>query len=109
MQFVENLGEDAEEELNKIEAISNILPNVNEMTIMGGAQGINQGQRTNLYANRAFIKRINDHVNKTYGEYLETLSEKERKRYLEERERVTGLDETFDFEQFVLDEHYRHE
>lgn len=109
MQFIENLGEDAEEELRKIKAISDILPNVNEMTIMGGAQGINQGQRTNLYANRAFIKRINDHVNKTFNEYLQALSENERKRYLEERERVTGLDETFDFEQFVLDDYYRHE
>ena len=109
MQFIENLGEDAEEELKKIEAISNILPNVNEMTIMGGAQGINQGQRTNLYANRAFIKRINDHVNKTFKEFLKTFTESERDKFLAERKRTTGLDETFDFEQFVLDEHYRHE
>ena len=74
-------------ELNKLEKISNLLPNVAEMSIMGQAQGINQGQRTNLYANRAFIKRINDHVNKLFKE--------------------NKVEATFNFDRFVNDETYR--
>jgi hypothetical protein len=74
-------------ELNKLEKISNLLPNVAEMSIMGQAQGINQGQRTNLYANRAFIKRVNDHVNKLFE--------------------ANDIKTTFNFDQFVNDEEYR--
>lgn len=74
-------------ELNKLEKISNLLPNVAEMSVMGQAQGINQGQRTNLYANRAFIKRVNDHVNKLFE--------------------ANDIKTTFNFDQFVSDEEYR--
>ena len=74
-------------ELNKLEKISNLLPNVAEMSVMGQAQGINQGQRTSLYANRAFIKRVNDHVNKLFE--------------------ANDIKTTFNFDQFVSDEEYR--
>lgn len=75
------------DELNKLTKISELLPNVKEMSTMGQAQGINQGQRTNLYANRAFIKRINDHVNNMFEE--------------------AKIEETFDFDKFIADETYR--
>ena len=76
-----------DEELVRLEKISDLLPNVAEMSIMGQAQGINQGQRTNLYANRAFIKRINDHVNKLFKD--------------------NDIQTTFSFDQFINDEQYR--
>lgn len=58
------------------------------MTMMGGAQGINQGQRTDLYANRSFMKRINDYVRKRQKDTEDTW-------------------DPFNFEQFVTDETYR--
>jgi 4-alpha-glucanotransferase len=57
------------------------------MSTMGQAQGINQGQRTNLYANRAFMKRLSDYINDIF-------EEKEVKK-------------SFDFDKFVNDENYR--
>lgn len=85
--FKDSLGEDAVSEATKLENISDIITNVEEMSTMGQAQGINQGQRTNLYANRAFIKRIDDFVNKRF-------KDKE-------------IDATFSFEKFVTDDVYR--
>ena len=82
-----NRLKDPVKELSKLEKISSLLPNVKEMSTMGQAQGINQGQRTNLYANRAFMKRLSDHVNDMFEE--------------------NDIKETFDFDRFVNDEIYR--
>ena len=85
-EFKDSL-KDPVKELSNLTKISNLLPNVKEMSIMGQAQGINQGQRTSLYANRSFIKRINDYVNTVFKE--------------------NEMDQTFDFGQFVSDEDYK--
>ena len=82
-----NKLKDPVKELSKLEKISSLLPNVKEMSTMGQAQGINQGQRTNLYANRAFMKRLSDHVNDMFEQ--------------------NDIKETFDFDRFVNDENYR--
>lgn len=87
IEFKKNL-ENQNIELNNVEKISAILPKVEEMTMMGGAQGINQGQRTDLYSNRAFVKRINDYIRRRQKDTKDTF-------------------EQFSFEQFVIDEEYR--
>jgi hypothetical protein len=68
------------------------------MSIMGAAQGINQGQRTDLYHNRAFIKRINDFIKRK--NIFDNKSERS------DTPEANSMQE-FDFERFILDEQYR--
>lgn len=79
--------ENIDDELSKLSNISELLPNVKEMSTMGQTQGINQGQRTNLYANRNFIKGLTDHVNKVFDE--------------------SKIEERFDFDRYINDDEYR--
>lgn len=97
LDFKQNLS-DPIEEYRKLKAINDILPNVEEMSIMGAAQGINQGQRTDLYHNRAFIKRINDFIKRK--NIFDNKSERS------DTPEANSMQE-FDFERFILDEQYR--
>ena len=96
IEFKRNLN-DLNTELSNIQKISDIISKVEEMTMMGGAQGINQGQRTDLYSNRAFIKRINDYVRKRQRNYKLDPNGKEQ---------GDGWP-MFEFERFVMDDNYR--
>ena len=87
----------SEDEINKIESISKIIPAIEEMTIMGGVQGINQGQRTNLFDNRNFIKRLEIFVNKTV----------DAKTSEEEKNNKDYKPSNFDFRTFISDDDYR--
>lgn len=87
----------SEEEIDKIRSISDIIPAIEEMTIVGGAQGINQGQKTNLFDNRSFIKRLENFINKTVDAKTP-----------EDIKKKPGYQPSnFNFREFVVDENYR--
>lgn len=86
-----------ENEIAKIESISEIIPAIEEMTIMGGAQGINQGQKTNLFDNRSFVKRLENFINKTV----------DAKTPEEDKKKPDYRPSDFNFRTFIADENYR--